>query len=114
MPLKDEAESITESRLITGSITVTENMNTADIILQLQNYFKADRNVQPMIVYYDKYNKMISCNVIEPEKIGADTSSRNYNAEIPDNAATIKVFAWNSISEMRPYTISEEISVNNN
>lgn len=99
-------QSITESKLITGNLLVTNSGGAADVTINLENYFKTDKTIEPVIAYYDETNKLIGCKVIESEKIKYDESSKYYKVEIPEGTAVVKVFAWNDLTYMLPYTDS--------
>lgn len=112
--LNTEIKSVTEENPISGNITITKNQNRADIELRMQNNLGEDVTVQPIVAYYDESGRMINCRMFEPENVGAGEITISYTVEIPESAAVMKAFAWDSISEMRPYMKNAEMIVKNN
>lgn len=103
-------EAVAENRLITGKMYVTEETNTTDVLLQIQNYFKlTDQTVQIMIGYYDSDKRLIACLTADAESIGRDETMMNYSFDKVDNVAIIKVFAWDNTDSLKPHTDSVTI-----
>ena len=109
---ENQVQSIMENRLITAKVSIEPKADTAEIMLQIQNYFKADRTLQPIIIYYDDNDRILDSSVLELVKVGDDENTVKYDEVIPDGVAAVKVFVWDSLEHMKPYaqTVSEDLT----
>lgn len=109
---ENQVQSVMENRLITAKVSIEPKADTAEIMLQIQNYFKADRTLQPIIIYYDDNDRILDSSVLELVKVGDDENTVKYDEVIPDGVAAVKVFVWDSLEHMKPYaqTVSEDLT----
>lgn len=102
-------ETASEDMLITGVINVNEKTDTADIMLQIENYFRlTGKTVQAVMAFYDSEGRLIFCSSAKPELIEKDENMKSYSVEKPENAVLLKVFAWESVDSLKPVLDSNE------
>ena len=105
----ENIESATQDMLITGSINVSENTDTAKIMFQINNYFNlTGKTYQPVMAFYDIDGRLLSCVPAQVEEVGRDENIKSYDIDIPHDAVLLKVFAWESLDTIKPILPTNE------
>jgi len=93
-----------EDKLITGTMKISPKTDTADIMIQVENYFKlTDKTVQAAFAFYGSEGQLIKCELSDISTLRRDENNQKYSVTKPENAVLLKVFAWDSIENMKPY-----------
>lgn len=96
-------EAISEKEAVSYEINLVNVDDTTSVKAEIENYFNvAEKTYQVMLAYYDEAGKLLNVTVADKKDVAEDKTAEDAEYEIPENAAKIKVFMWDSVKTMIP------------
>lgn len=101
--------SVTKAEAISDLIDIDlklDNISTASIgnaVLEVKNHFgKTGLSYDMYLAFYDVNGNLLDVSTAFNNSVIGGTASKNIEYDIPDNAAIVKAFIWNKISDLMP------------